>query len=62
MATPAKHGYDVGDCEVLTKSGQKLDTQQLQRYLCVLCKLVLRLPHQLAACGDRICKGCIPTE
>ena len=57
----ASHGYDVGQSVILNKSGQQVDEQQLHRYKCVFCHLLLREPHQMS-CGDRSCKVCLPTE
>ena len=60
MSSPS-HGYDVADGTVLGKTGQEVDSQQLQRYKCVFCGLLLRDACQLA-CGDRSCRVCLPKE
>ena len=57
----AAHGYDVGSVAVLNKLGSPLDEQQLRRYKCVFCDLLLRDPCQMA-CGDRSCRVCLPPE
>lgn len=53
-------GYNTLGCKVLNKEGQPLDPDYLKRYCCVLCHYVLRQALQIE-CGDRICKGCLPT-
>ena len=57
----ASHGYDVGGASVLSKNGLPIEEQQLHRYKCVFCGLLLRDACQLA-CGDRSCRVCLPQE
>jgi hypothetical protein len=50
FASSFKYGFSV-------KNIDQVDTC----YICQLCQLLFRDPHQLE-CGDRICKSCIKTE
>ena len=52
-------GYVLRGCSVLNQNGQVLDPEQLKSLSCVLCKFTLRDACQIA-CGDRICRSCIP--
>ena len=57
MATP--QGFDVLGSTILSKSGQEVESQYLQRYKCVFCEFLLRDACQLM-CGDRSCRDCLP--
>ena len=61
MAAIVERGYNTSGFKVLSKDGQELDEEYLNRYKCVICNFLLRGASQLL-CGDRICKPCFPSR
>ena len=44
------------------KSERKVNVQELEKYLCPLCKCILADPVQITECGHRCCRDCVKGE